>query len=124
MSVLPWMTSAPSFSSSRRPSTASAGSGPLRTWSPATSTWSGLACLMAFRTAASAVALPWTSLRTARRVIGSPQDAFARDDEAQCGLAGDLAVDAGDGVAAPEARAQLLHRDLEAEGVARCHDAL
>ena len=44
-----------------RASIAPAGSGPLRTRSPATRTASGFAALIALRTASSAAALPWTS---------------------------------------------------------------
>ena len=53
------------------------------------------------------------------RDAASSEHPFARDDEAERRLAGDLAVDAGDAPAAAEAAAELLHRDLEAEGVAR-----
>ena len=67
-------------------------------------------------------ALPWTSERIAsagHRSTPSPgmMKLMRR-------LAGDLAVDAGDAPAAAEPAAELLHRDLEAERVARDDDPL
>ena len=59
---------------------------------------------------------------TGRRCGRSSERAFGRDDEAERRLAGDLAVDARDAAAAPEPRAELLHRDLEPEHVARDDD--
>src|SRR3990170_3177830 len=129
MSVLPATMRAPSASMSRSASTAPAGSGPLKTRSPATSVASGRSFLMALRTASSATALPWMSDRTAsRRLIGhspgrSPEHALAGDDEADRRLAGDLAVHRRDAASTSEAPPELLHRDLEPERVAGTDDA-
>src|SRR6185503_18967453 len=54
----------------------------------------------------------------------STEHALARDDEAERRLAGNLAVDCRDALAAAEALAELVHRDLEPEGVAWDDDAL
>src|SRR5262245_41737180 len=117
MSVLPWTTITPSDSIARIASMVAPGSGPFITRSPPIATTSGFSFLIALRTASSAATLPWTSLRTATFVLigGSLQHAGGRDDEAQEPLAGDFAVDARDAPALAEPRAELLHRDLEAE---------
>ena len=82
-------------------------------------------------TASSAARLPWTSEsrttrcapagRKRRVVIAGP---LRRDDEGEKALARDLAVDARDAAALAEPAAELLHRDLEPERVARDDDPL
>src|SRR5215217_3988540 len=130
MSVLPWTMMAPSRSISRSASTVAPGSGPFITRSPAIIVTSGFSFLSAFRTASSAGRLPWTSERTAMRVVmrtpraASSQHAFGRDDEAEEPLAGNLAIDGGDTETLAEPAAELLHRDLEAEDIAGHHDPL
>src|SRR5579862_104159 len=126
MSVLPWTTMAPSPSIERIASIVAPGSGPFITRSPPTATTSGFSRLIALRTASSAARLPWTSDRTATRVLtaGSLQDACRRDDEAEERLACHLAVDRRDPPAPAEPGAELLHRDLEAEDVAGDDDPL
>src|SRR6478735_7202641 len=55
---------------------------------------------------------------------GSSQHTLIRDDEGERRFAGRLAINRGDAPAPPEPSAELVHRDLEPERVARHHDAL
>src|SRR4051794_4455191 len=118
---------------SRIASTLPPGSAPFMTRSPVMSTTSGFSRFTAFRTASSAPALPCTSDSTAMRVLTlvaprtaaqSSQDALRRNQEAEGRLAGDLAIHARDAPTAAHPRAELLHRDLEAQHVSRHDDPL